>query len=261
MKKSNVRIITLIASIAMIGLIVIQMYWINNAITLGEHRFDQDVSDALTNIVSRTEKQMVVSKIKKKFNFRKQGIRWFTPEDSLKRNAKLIPHSLIDKRAFSLRKDKINVKIYEEFALDSNGVTVKKNRQKNYSSDTASHDFNTRLENDGPLNLQQIDSLESRNKWFSHSNELTKDIFDEFISINIYNDFNPKIDTMLLDSVIRVELMEQGISANYIFGITSSKTPPTDTSKLSNREKTIAESKYKVNLFPENVFIKPQYLS
>lgn len=245
----------------MIGIIAIQMYWINNAIELSENRFDQDVSEALNNVVSRTEKQMVASKIKRKFNFRKQGIRWFTPQDSLKRNAKLIPHSLTDKHAFSLQKDKINVKIYEEFVLDSNGVTVNKNRQKNYSSDTASHDFNTRLESDGPLNLQLLDSLETRNKWFSHSKEITKDIFDEFVSINIYNDFNPKIDTLLIDSVIRVELLEQGISANYVFGITASKKVPTETNKLSERENKIAGSKFKVNLFPDNIFITPKYLS
>ncbi len=261
MKKGNVKIITLIASIAMIGIIAIQMYWINNAISLNEHRFDQDVSEALNKVISRTEKQMVASKIKKKFNFRKQGIRWYTPQDSLKRNAKLMPHSLTDKHSFSLQKDKINVKIYEEFALDFNGVSINKNRQKNYSSDTASRDFNIRLENDGPLNLQLLDSLETRNRWFSHSKDVTKDIFDEFVSINIYNDFNPKIDTVLIDSVIRVELLEQGISAKYEFGITSSLAPSAESNNISEREKKIAETKFKVNLFPDNIFIKPQFLS
>lgn len=229
--------------------------------SLAEQRFEQNVNEALNNVVSRMEKQMAAAKITKKFNFRKQGIRWFTSPDSVKRYSKLMPHSLSEKHPFSLKKDQINAKIYEEYALDSNGVVVKKTRQKKYSADTASTSFDTRLENDGPFYLEQLDTGELRNKWFSHKNDVAKDIFDELISVNIYNDFNQKIDTALLDSVLRVELAEKGISTNYIFGITSIKNPLPDTAKLSPKEKMLAESNYKVNLSPDNIFIKPQYLS
>lgn len=259
--KSNIGFITTMASLALIGLIVIQIYWVKNAIKLGEERFEQSVNEALNNVVSRMEKQKVAAKVTKKFNFRKQGIRWFSPQDSLTGNSKLVPNSLSDKRDYSLQKNKVNVKIYEEYVADSNGVTVKKVQQKDYSSDTASSNFDRRTENDGPFPSRQLDSFNVNDKWFSQKNNMVKDIFDELVSINIYNDHTSDLDTLLLDSILRFELMQRGISADYIFGIAASKTPPTDSAKLSDKEKKLYNSPYKVNLSPDNIFIEPQFLS
>jgi two-component system phosphate regulon sensor histidine kinase PhoR len=251
----------IMASLALIGLIAIQVYWVNNAVTLGKERFEQSVNEALNNVVYRMEKQMAAAKISKKFNFRKQGIRWFSPQDSLKNSDKFISNSVSDKQKFSLQKNKVNVKIYEEYAADSSGVVVKKTREKNYSGDSASSNFEQRIENDEPYHIQQLDSTDFRSKWFMHKDDMVKDIFDELVSINIYNDHNPKADTLLLDSVLRVELLEKGVSADYVFGVTDSKNTPADSAKLSDKEKKLFGSNYKVNLSPDNIFIKPQYLS
>jgi two-component system phosphate regulon sensor histidine kinase PhoR len=89
MNKNSVKIIVVMTSIALIGLIAIQAYWINNAITLGKQHFEQNVSEALGKVVSRMEKQMAASKISKKFNFRKQGIRWYAAQDTTGREAQL----------------------------------------------------------------------------------------------------------------------------------------------------------------------------
>ena len=250
------------ASLALLGIIAIQLYWINNAMSLGKQRFEQNVNEALNNVVSRMEKQIAASKIRKKFNFRKQGIRWFTPKDSLSEGSKFIhPSDPGNKNNFTLPKDKINVKIYEEYSSDSNGVTVKKSRHKNSMNDTTFSEMDFLPDKDVPTYINQFNSGELRNKWFSQKKNMVNDIFDELVSINIYNDYTNKIDTVLLDSVIRMELLEKGISANYIFGVLTSKNPPADISRLSEKELFLATSNYKINLSPDNIFIKPQYLS
>ena len=261
MNKSNVKIIITIASVALLGLTGIQVYWINNAIILGKQRFEQNVNEALNNVVSRMEKQVTVSKIRKKFNFRKQGIRLFTPQDSLSGASKFINGLPSGQKDFLLQKDKVNVKIYEEYSADSNGVTISKSRHKSYLSDSASSDMDMLSEIEVPPYINQFNSDELRNKWFSQKKNMVNDIFDELVSINIYNDYNPKIDTLLLDSIIKMELLEKGISTKYIFSVLSTKTPPADLSKLSENEAALATSPYKINLSPDNVFIKPQYLS
>ncbi len=249
------------ASFALIGLIAIQLYWIDNAVTLGKQRFEQNVNEALNNVVSHMEKQIAASKIRKKFNFHKQGIRWYAPEDSLTRRTKFINGAKSDKNDFSLSKDKMNVIVYEEYSSDSNGVTVKKSRHKNYMSDSASSEMDGLTDIDVPSYIHQFNSGELRNKWFSKKKNMVNDIFDELVSINIYNDYNNVIDTLLLDSVIKMELLEKGISTNYVFGILASKNPPKDISRLSGREALLTASNYKINLSPDNIFIKPQYLS
>ncbi len=263
MNKSNVKIITLLASFALIGLIVIQIYWIDNAIILGKHRFEQDINEALDKVVSMMEKQRAASKISKKFNFRKQGIRWVAPQDTLSKESQSVSNSKSDRNDLALQNDKINVKIYEEYSSDSSGIVVKKSRHKAYLSDSTSSELDINMSNEMgiPTYIQQFNSIDPRKKWYSDNKQMVNDIFDELVSINIYNDYSNTIDTLLLDSVIRLELLQQGISAKYIYGVLSSKSPAEDGSQLSEKEKSLYASDYKINISPDNVFIKPQYLS
>jgi len=260
MNKSNIKIITMMASLALIGLIAIQVYWVNNAISLGEDRFEQSVNEALNNVVYRLEKFKAAAKITQKFNFRKQGIRYYTTVDISGNKPSLVSDSLDDKLSYQLPKNKLNVKIVEEFTSDSNGVVVKKSREKNFSADTSSKELDARVEAEGPM-LHPMDSTDLNDRWFANKSNMVNDIFDELVSINVYNDYDKKIDTLLIDSILRVELMEKGVSADYVFGITATKNPPSDASALSERERKIYQSPYKVNLSPDNIFIKPQFLS
>ncbi len=250
----------IMASLALVGLIAIQVYWVDTAVTLSKDRFDQSVNEALNNVVYRLEKQMAAARITKKFNFRKQGIRFFSSLDSLKHPNKFVSDSLNDKQSFSLQQKKMNVHIVEEYTVDSSGFVVKRNRQKQFSSDTASGSFNHRLEMEGPQAIHQFDSATINNNWLSHKNNMVKDIFDELISINIYNEQSPKIDTLLLDSVLRFELLQKGIAANFIFSVFPTKDI-SENSLLSKKEKLTSVSPYKINLSPDNIFIKPQFLS
>lgn len=244
------------ASLALIGLITIQVYWINNSVEIGKERFEQSVNEALNNVVARMEKQMAAAKITRKFNFRKQGMRYYSSGDSVKPGIQLN-----DKQLFSLPKSKVNVKIYEELTADSNGVITKKTKQKNYSSDTSSLDLQERIEADGPLHPEINDTSTEKGLWFSNQNAMVNDIFDELVSVNIYNDYDHKFDPELLDSVLKVELLEKGVTADFEFGIMSSKQPPADSTKLTKKNTRLYKSPYKVNLSPDNIFIKPQYLS
>jgi two-component system phosphate regulon sensor histidine kinase PhoR len=261
MNKTRLPIITILASLALAGLIAIQVYWVNNAITLGEERFQQSVNEALNNVVYRMEKQMAAERITKKFNFRKQGIRWFSPQDSMRHSIEFVSDSMADRPSYSLRKEKMNVSVVEEYTADSNGLTITHNRRKSYSRDSSGPEVERQIENEGPFAMQEYDSSGIQHKWLSHKNDMARDIFDELVSINVYNERNPRIDTVMLDSVLRYELLEKGISADYIFGITSSKLLPDDTSNLAEQQKNLYVSPYKVNLAPDNIFIKPQYLS
>ncbi len=261
MKKSNVNSIVVLASIALLGLIGIQMYWIQNAISLEKQRFETHVNEALNKVVFKIEKQKTAAKITKRFNFRTQGIRVASPQDSLTQSAEFLTNSKTRKNNFALKKDKVNVKIYEEYSSDSNGVIVKKARHKDFTSDSVSPQMDMKTEIDVPNYMQRFNSDEIRNKSLSKSEDIVNDIFDELVSINIYNDYNPKIDTLLLDSILKAELLEKGITANYVFGIMPSKDMPSDSNKLSKKEKLLYSSNYKVNLSPDNIYIKPQYLA
>lgn len=256
--KHNIRVIIFMASVALVGLIAIQIYWVKNAISLSEEHFEQSVNDALKNVVRRYEKQMAAAKIIKKFNFRKQGIRFFSAPD---KPSKMVLDSMGDISKYSPDKNKVNVKIVEEYSEDINGVITKKTREKNYTADSATGEMNLRTEMDGPAYFQKIDSSELREKWFSHQSDIVNDVFDELVSVNVYNDYNKKVDTTVIDSILKAELFEKGVTAKYQFKVCS----PFQHKDCEDSCKTIDErflnSPYKVNLSPENIFIAPQYLT
>ena len=260
MNRGNIRVITIMATLALLGLIAIQIYWVNNAITLGEQRFEQSVNEALNNVVLRIEKYQAAAKITQKFKFRKQGIITASLSGPNSKHKNLICDTLSDMSNCIIKNNNVNVKIIEEYSTDSNGVVLKKMRQKEYSSDTSSGDFHNRVKADGPSFFQQFAS-ESNQNWISHKNEMVNDIFDELVSVNIYNGFSQQVDTVLLDSILKFELLQKGVSANYMFGITPSKNIPVDSVNVSPSNRKIYESPYKVNLSPDNVFIKPKFLS
>lgn len=244
------------ASLALIGLISIQVYWINNSVEIGKERFEQSVNEALNNVVARMQKQMAAAKITRKFNFRKQGMRYYSPVDTVKPGIQIT-----DKQLFSVPQNQISVKIYEEFTADSNGIVTKKTRQKSYSSDTSSPELRSRIEADGPTYPDLNDSSEGKSMWFNNQNAMVNDIFDELVSVNIYNDYDYKMDPKILDSILGVELLEKGVTAEFEYGILDSKRLPADTAGIQEKETMLYKSPYKVNLSPDNIFIKPKYLS
>jgi two-component system phosphate regulon sensor histidine kinase PhoR len=250
MKNNNILTIIILASIALLGLIVVQVSWVNNAMTLAEEHFNQNVNEALGRVVVKMDKEMTAAKIVKRFNFHKQGISSFSPKDTVVNNGK-----------YSYNKNKVNVKVFEEYSSDSNGVIVKKSLHKKYVSDSASLPVNLRSEMDIPSYLRDFDVEGLHNKLLTQKETMVNDIFDELISINIYNDHSPKIDTLLLDSILKAEFLEQGITAEYVFGVIGLPKKKMEITTFQNKEDSLQSSNYKVNLSPNNVFVTPRYLS
>ena len=53
MKEKSLKIIIGLMSAALLGLIVVQIYWIKNAIELEEKLFDYNVNDAMHTVVKK----------------------------------------------------------------------------------------------------------------------------------------------------------------------------------------------------------------
>lgn len=242
----------------MVALIIAQLYWINNAFKLKKEHFEQAVNEVLRNVVSKNEKKSAATKITKKFNFKKQGIRYMDKQDSLKSHSRIA-----DANTLNIQPNQFHVKISEELQSDSAGVIVKKSKQKYYSSDSAGIsdiNFYDNLIKDGPMGLS-LDSSTGQNRWFSHQKDVVNDIFDEFISVNVYNDYDDKINTALIDSILKNELHEKAIFANYHFGISDQTGKILFHNDTTSDGKELFNSNFKVNLAPDNVFIEPKFLS
>ena len=65
-------------AIAMIGLIIVQTFWIKNSIKIKEQQFDQQVNQTLRNIVRTIQRKEVISNLSEKLNGSELGAHVYT---------------------------------------------------------------------------------------------------------------------------------------------------------------------------------------
>lgn len=83
MEKKYIIAIVVIIALALIGLVSIQVYWINNAIKVKESAFHRNVSEAMIDVVNKLEKIEIADQFKKKASFFNRSKDIFRNLDSL----------------------------------------------------------------------------------------------------------------------------------------------------------------------------------
>lgn len=249
MNKHNLGIISVLVGIALVALIAVQIYWIKSSIKLKEEEFERSVKEALKSTSSKMEKIATANKIAKKIKLRKQGVRITKPGLVTVGN----PSG-----------SDIQVRIFEELSTDSSGVITSKMSQKEFIGDSANsknHFLPYDLLNASQSTSKSIESL--RDELFQTKSEIVNDLFDELISINVYKDYKPKVDSLMLDTILRQELLAEGITTRFVYSISSRLSDSNINGNYKEAQKDCDSSgcSIKINLSPNNVFVTPQYLS
>ncbi len=241
MNKRLIILITLAFSLALLVLIAFQVYWIRNDFKVREDLFKSKVDEALNNTAAKLEKLDPRGDYVKKTK-RTQGV--------LYNNINLKGQS----------NPQIGL-LSTEFSTDSNG---------HHSSRYTNKDL---LNGDSSLSLDKrtnlfLKKLKDRQIGLSSlNNDLQSPTLNSFFDLtyteNYYNDRKQKVDTVLLDSILNLELLKQKISAKFIYYLTSLYPGSPHHSDLKRAESvsdSLGVDHYKVNLSPDNRYIEPEYL-
>jgi len=241
MTRKHLIFITVLFSVALATLVLIQIYWIKSDFKVKEDLFEQKVNEAL-NITSQK-----IEKIDATFNYKK--IR-------LKSQAKFSPQLVNGKKNGSL-----NFRFSEEFSIDSNGKKTTRIMQRDISSDSL-------LKYNPLFSSFFTDFKANKNNLTTEFNDLVSnsqlgsDFFKSEQTFDSYNNFKQKIDTIAIDSVLRLELRNNGINALFKFYITK-LFPGSHTQsnfKFAEVDTDSLGIHYKVSLSPNNSFIDQNYL-
>lgn len=249
MNKLNLGVISVLVGIALVALIAVQIYWIKSSVTLKEEEFERSVNEALKATSYKLEKVATANKIAKKIKLRKQGVRVTRPGLVTPGN----PSG-----------NDVQVRIFEELSTDSSGVVTSRMSQKEFVGDSLNsqnHFLPYELLNASQNTAKEVESL--RKELLETKTEMVNDLFDELISINVYKDYKPKFDSLMLDTILRQELTAFGINAKYEYFVTNKLTNIKSKAKYRDiiRDCDSAGCYFKINLSPNNVFVTPQYLS
>lgn len=238
MNKRVLPIISTAFTVALLALIFIQVYLIKGDFHANEEAFVLNVKEALDNTSAKLERFDTTTSYKK-IRKRIQGIK---------------QPVLFDGKTSSY-----NFNVFETLSIDSNGQQTSQYSSKILPGDSLDL---------SPIAKSFFNSFRNSRQKIQPNNDLFKalpmgnDIFDETIEQNFYKNYKQKVDTMLLDSVLRSELKKQKIKAKFYYAITSiypEGQTHGDLKLAENFSDSLGEG-YKVCLSPSNRFVDPQYL-
>ncbi len=276
MKKNIISGVILLMAISLVGIIIVQFFWIKNAIEIKEKQFDRTVNDALTEIVKKFDKDKNIFYVKEKLLTAKpSGIIAIDKNNDISYTYSYDSDSLIwiDE---NVPGNKIIVKDDEDTYVNSiaigsdNGTTISihADGDENFSMKTI-----VKLDSlKDQLNEQQYivlsefkDSVDvlfrNKVKQITHKREGIEDVIDEMVielkDISETEDIEK--DQELLASRIKETFENKGITQDYEFAVSD---PRADTSFIIHTAGYLPQTKpdFKTRLYPERIFNKPELL-
>jgi two-component system phosphate regulon sensor histidine kinase PhoR len=238
-------IVSIAFSVALLALIGIQAFWIQNDFEAKEDLFAQKVNDALNSTAAKLERLDTVRGYKKV---------------KVSRSAIVINPPFINNQMKGINYVRINT----NQSIDSNGTQFSRITSRDYpidsllkstKDDPSAFNFFSRISNQKKLLQSASNDLFSK---FQNGS----DFFKEENYFESYNNYRQKVDTIKLDSLLKTELRRSNIRAKYNYYLTALYPGSSHHSNLTQAEhmQDSLGSVYKINLSPSNRFIDPEYL-
>ena len=240
----NRRITILISAfftIAMAALIWFQLYWLKKDFNVREELFREKVDEALNKTAQQFEK----------INPQTRYIKLTRRTEGL-----IKPR----KTGRSVAENALQLYLNEAFTTDSNGHHLQQTASQELQLDSAEtslpENFVRRLkQNESGLNPHRGELLPVASEQF--------DYFDRTLTENYYNVKKQKLDTTLIDSLLKNEFNSRNIKGRYVYYLTSlypGSPHHSDLSMAENMSDSMGVEYYKVRISPANKFVKPEYL-
>jgi len=239
-KKQYIYILIGVITSALIGLVVIQIYWIDNAVTLKEEDFKRNVRSALFSVSNKLEKIDATYRIKA----HKKGQQLFNQRMNMLNTAS--QHQSDSTAVFE--KDGVTYQVSEK--QSENGQVYQKSIQS--VSKNGQVGFELSIQGNGQV-LMSNDG--SNNSQSSVLNEMLEDLAG-----SRYRPINERLNKSVLDSLLKLELLNRDIKAKYQYGVFDYNGNELMVDSVSNINK-IRQSGFYAQLFPSDVMETTHFLS
>ncbi len=265
MKKYLLHILVILMSISLVGIIVVQLFWIKNAIEVKEAEYEENVREAIANIIKKIERKsavifisenldhFTVQRVGSKAVIDKQNFVKYFQDDTLLH---------IKSNAISISKEKeVKLNIISEEKPEKQQFKIVdklKERDSNsliYTSMKYSvSDGEDVIIMDDSVWTSQDDTISTRTEIYIN---VFGDMLDEYKTR--YNTIEQKLNLELLDTLIKKEILEKGFDSDYEYAIIDSKLDTIYRKSDNFLEENINKS-FKSNLFPEAFVDKSIFL-
>jgi two-component system phosphate regulon sensor histidine kinase PhoR len=228
----RLRWIILLMSLALVGLIVFQWFWIETVLSANEERFYKDVNEALLNVVEKLERQEAI------FQVNQQLVK----SRSIEQIQKTLNSSSSSLQFFEVSGAHDSIEFGFYFSMDAFG---------NIS-------FSTRPGKNGNSNQLREVTEESAIGRINNKSEMLIAALEDLVSPR---NLSRRINSKLLDSLINHELREKGISLPFYFGVIKPLESSFVVLDQPSYQEDLKNSEFKASLFPNDLIVDPSILT
>ena len=242
MKERKIKFIVAVMTVAVIGLIAVQLYWITNLIEVERDRFRRNAYHSLFRVVDKIEKEEAAKTVLANI--------WVKKENKSGSSGKLT-----------------KAKEFEVFVGDS---TLKSKMVKIYTEDTP---FRINPKNDFDSTKKGIQlrvfaySPEGRTRmpryvWRSDFDTIIRSrqsliqrVVTEMVEVNTQKKIEERISVEQLDKLLTQEYKSRGIPDDFYFGVYKTRTKNFSLLKEGADTILIRKSRLRTLLFPAEMFL------
>ncbi len=270
MRFARLKLFVIFISIVLVGLVSIQLYWMKNAIEVQESHFTQNVNEAMERVLWRLEKIELTNRISKSLQIKKKIPSIISSLDSMNNLfirefgisiEETLPSadSVVTYSKESIHMQYINDADGKNMAMiDTSYIKIYPKSLKKESLKPLENKkyFYRQHGNDTALLTEQQKALE---RIVNKTSQLS-DLFEELLNFKYQQKVESRINPILLDSIVGMELKNQGIETQYEYGIYS---PPRNLmlyQRTGNFYDELLRSEYNYILFPNDMILSSDFL-
>jgi len=260
MKASKIKLIIGLMALSLLGLVLIQVYWISKAMEVNRESFSRRVNEALQNVTQKLERKDAFAFVSKK-SFQDTAI---IPDIGVKALAPgaLKPYLLSDlqKRGYpNFFLDASEPSNY--IKLDNRYLISYYHKIKSENGDSAEKEGDAHIL-DSMISTDK-ESLENMTMPEAVNKVLKKKYLLQKLAVDLAQRNNPieqRCDFKQMDTLLNKELSNQGINIPYKFGVYEEKQKRFIYTDKNPSASELKSSTFKAQLFPNDFFLEPNYI-
>ncbi len=267
MAKKNIKVVLILMTLALTGLISLQFYWISTGVETNKEQFSRDIRAILDVVIRKVEKQDALYLTKSKIDNIENDF-YSLETDSLGTARWKEQQTIRIKQSFSsekLEKEGFAYEVEEEAVISTTGI-ARKNKVNDDKAESLIK-INPGLEelitrSDTLRYLNQLSP--SQTIRLVQKSNIVSSILNDMILADSSRSIQDRVSMSIIDSLIRQEMKSKGIDIEYQFGVIDYRkegNPQFIYSNQPNIEEVLLSSLYKAQLFPSDYYENFNYLS
>jgi signal transduction histidine kinase len=272
MNKHRIRWIIALMTVSLIGIICLQVYWISHDIQLKEKQFEQTVNQAMNDIIDRIETHETFSIMNKSgalgVNFDPKNITnvlikdsGMVPQVSITDTEIVIPEYSGETNTLLDNLDNADVNI--EFHRPGSNQTIFRIQHRNFFHKDSTSTHHIRSSQLMRIYKDSAEVVIRRNEEKIKARaEKVQQVMEEWVREAVGNegDVKKRLSDCKLDKIISNELQNRGIGQKFEFGVFTGDSKQLIMGSQKANIDNLYSSKFKTQLFPNDIFAKPEYL-